>query len=227
MIKLDRLIRLVLWLGVLWSVQGTRRNSRVATTWVTHLVGNTLLLGLPEIYRGLSTLLHLDRRSRNNPDSFISTANEVLCELVAENPSYAGYVAPVAGAIIVAHPKINLYRSPWANRQLFGLGLDSIPHALTAFALTQMVFDFLALPAITKRFPHARRHSVEASAGVLAAASLFYETGEFAIHNQELRVVKDDPSKMAMEWSFPDTLQDLFANSMGWLAAIIVRSRGD
>ncbi|MGB8645310.1 MAG: hypothetical protein WCF84_08730 [Anaerolineae bacterium] len=222
MIILNRLVRLALWIGVLWSVRGTRRHSRVATTWVTHLVGNTLLLGLPEIYYSLAALFKLDRHTRRAPDSLVGTANEILREMVVDNPHYAGYVAPVAGAIIVAHPRINLYKSNWANRQLLGLGLDSIPHGMTAFTLTQMVFDFLASPAIARRFPQAWQHSTRISAGVLAAASLCYETGEFLIHLQELRLVKDDPSQMAMEWSFPDTLQDLFANTVGWLLAVVV-----
>ncbi len=221
--KRDQLLRLALWIGILWSVNGTRRNSRLPTTWMVHLVGNTLLLGLPEIYRGLSRVLHLDARARRNPDGIISTGNAVMNEMVVENPRYAVYVTPVASAIIAAHPSINIYKADWAERAFFGLGLDSIPHSLTAFSLTHMVYDFLALPVVARRMPWATQHKTEISAGVLAAASLFYESGELAIHLQETKIIKDDPSKMAMKWSVPDTIQDLFANSVGWLAAVLMR----
>ncbi len=221
--KPDQLLRLALWIGVLWSVEGTRKNSRLPTTWMVHLVGNTLLLGLPEIYRGLAKAFRINARAQHDPEGIVAFGNQVMNEMVVENPRYAGYVTPVAGAIIVAHPKIDIYKNDWAERALFGLGLDSIPHSLTAFALTHMVFDFLSLPVVARRMPQATRHVRGISGVVLAIASVLYETGELLIHLQETKIVKDDPSKMAMKWSVPDTIQDLFANFLGWFAAVKTR----
>ena len=118
-----------------------------------------------------------------------------------------------------------------AARRIAGFGLDSIPHAATAYALSQLIADTLdALarhtPAGTPlagpiRWAQARGDVLSGTA--LALVTLIYETGEWIIHNSELRATGGDASKINMEWSIPDTLTDACSNMAGWLFAVAVR----
>lgn len=151
----------------------------------------------------------------------LSDAHQVIQDVVVDNPRYSLYVAPPALAFMLAYPGHNMYKSEWANRQLFGMGLDSIPHAVTAFALTQMLYDTLRA---VHRLPEARRISALAaavdrpdlvSAIVVAAVSIWYETSEFLIQKSELRATHGDEKKVVMSWSPLDSLEDLIANATG------------
>ena len=220
----NRIWRLALWSGIVASATASRRHGRFPTTWVVHLVGNSFLLWLPEIYTGLSSALKLDDRLDDRGGSLL-TVHELIKELIVENSTYAVYVTPVALGVIAAHPGIDIYKSEWAQKQLFGMGLDSIPHATTALALTEMVFDGLDMPAARRGFPAARGRAAAISAAVLAGVTLFYETGEFLIHNSELKGARNDPSRLAMEWSLPDSIEDAFSNLVGWAAAVLAREK--
>ena len=230
----NKFLRYALWAGVLVTADASRKHTGLKTAWLPHLIGDTVALLLPEFYGLVAARLHLDERARSDDRALLSTLHGVMCDLVRDNPDYAQYVAPPASAYILAHPRFNIYKSEWANRQLFGFGLDSIPHAWTAFGLTRMVMDTLRVfkrrtPAGAFLAPladQAEAHRVLVSAGVLAAASAFYEGGEYAIHRSELKAVNNDPTKIAMEWSVADTVQDLISNAVGWLLAVLTKAPG-
>ncbi len=227
--NLGRLLRFALWGGILLTARANRKHTDLKTAWVPHLAGNTLALLFPEIYGVVSSGLRLDALAKREPSGILAMLTGVMHELVLDNPRYVEYVAPPAFAFILTYPTINIYKSAWANRQLFGFGLDSIPHADTAFGLTQMVFD--ALRAFKRHTPAdsflaapvtwAAEHPTLVSASALAAATAFYESGEYAIHRAELKAVHNDPSKVEMEWSLVDTIQDILSNTVGWLLAVL------
>ncbi len=225
----NKLVRYALWAGVLVTANANRKHSGLKTAWLPHLIGNTFALLLPEFYGAVAALLHLDDRLATNDGGVLPTLHGMMHDLVLDNPDYSQYVAPPASAYILAHPRFNIYKSAWANRQLFGFGLDSIPHAWTAFGLTRMALDTLRVfkrrtSAGTPLAPladQAQAHAVLISAGVVAAASAFYESGEYAIHRSELKAVHNDPTKVEMEWSVADTIQDLISNAVGWLLAVL------
>jgi hypothetical protein len=60
---------------------------------------------------------------------------------------------------------------------------------------------------------------------LLVGASAVYETGEYLIHNEELRETGGDATRIAMEWNAKNTVFDLIANTLGWLAAVWLRRR--
>jgi hypothetical protein len=230
-ITFDGLLRYALWGGILVTANANRKHSGLRTAWVPHLIGNTFALLLPELYRAADAALKLDERAQGNQAGALATLNGALHDLVLDNPRYVEYVAPPVLAYLLTYPPINIYKSAWANRQLFGFGLDSIPHAGTAFGLTRMTFD--ALRALKRHTPaHTRltapvdwaaTHANLVSAGAVAAATAFYESGEYAIHVSELQAVHDDPTKIEMEWSLADTLQDIISNAVGWLLAVLTQ----
>ncbi len=229
MLTLDRGIRWALWGGILLTANANRKHTDLKTAWVPHLIGNTLALLWPEIYRGVGSILNLDASAQKDSNVAPAMLDGVMHDLVLDNPRYVEYVAAPALAFILTYPKINIYKSDWANRQLFGFGLDSIPHAATAFGLTQLVFDALRAlkrhtsPSAPLAAPvdWAADHAAWISAGALAAATAFYESGEYAIHRSELKAVHNDPAQVEMEWSFADTLQDIFSNAVGWLLDVL------
>ncbi len=228
-ITFDQLLRYALWGGILLTANANHKHSGLRTAWVPHLIGNTFALLLPELYRAADLGLKLDERALGNQEGVLVTLNGVLRDLVLDYPRYVEYVAPPALAYLLTYPPINIYKSDWANRQLFGFGLDSIPHAWTAFGLTRMVFDVLR--TLHRHTPaHARlaapvnwatAHGELISGGIVAAATAFYESGEYEIHKSELKAVHDDPTKIEMEWSLADTIQDIISNALGWLLAVL------
>ena len=231
-IKSSDLLRYGLWLGVVNTANANRKYYGLPTTWVFHLTLNSFILFLPELYRGAARVLQLDARAKAKRD-FISAAHGMMRETVVENPHYALYVAPVPLAYMVSHPKFNIYKGELAKLRLFGFGLDAIPHSATAFGFTNLVMQALAAfrrntPVNAKWYPlaaRADRHSALVAGSVLASASALYESGEYAIHEEELRETNGDLSKINLVWSAQDTLFDLMANTLGWLAAIGLHSR--
>ncbi len=219
--NVERIARYALWAGIVVTANANRRYTKLASAWVYHLVGNTFSLLLPEIYAGIRGLVPDDG------DGATPAVEGVITDLV-ESPRYLEYVAPPAIAYILAYPTHNMYKSEWANRQLFGMGLDSIPHAATAYAITHLVYDTLAslerhaprTAAFYSQLKWAEQHADLLSAAAVAAATLFYESGEYAIHVSELKAVRNDESRIAMEWSVADTLQDVLSNAIGTALAI-------
>lgn len=231
-LKSADLLRYALWLGVANTANANRKHYGLPTTWVIHLTLNTFILFLPELYRGAATVLRLDARAKQKRD-VISAAHEMMQETVVDNPQYAQYVAPVPLAYIVSHPKFNIYKGNLAKLRLYGFGLDAIPHSATAFAFTNLVIEALVAfrrhtPLNAKWYPLAarsERHSALVAGALVASASAVYESGEYAIHAEELRETDGDESKINLVWSAQDTLFDLMANALGWLAAIALRTR--
>jgi len=215
------LLRYALWFGVLGVAHANRKHFGLPTTWVFHASFNTFFLLLPEIYRGAARVLNLEAHARRQRDT------------VVDNPHYALYTAPVALAYMVSHPRFNIYKGTWAKLRLLGFGLDAIPHATTAFGFSSLIFD--ALAALCHHTPRhvplrasvewAADHAEWLAGALLVGASVIYETGEFAIHNEELRETGGDESKINMEWSSKDMLFDLLSNTLGWFAAVLFRRK--
>jgi hypothetical protein len=227
------LLRYGLWLGLLLTARANQRHFGLPTTWVIHLTGNSLALGLPEIYGALSQAARLDQRAEEVGETALAL-HRAIAGLVRDNPAYVGYVAPLVIGYLVSHPRFNIYRGSWGELRLAGvIGLDSIPHATTAGALTVLIDDAIAtldrqLPVASAlrppvRWAAARRRWV--SAGALALLTAIYETSEWLIHNAELRATGGDASRINMEWSLPDALADVGANFAGWLAVVLLEQR--
>ena len=228
--KYTDLLRYALWLGVVGTANANRKHYGMPTTWVFHLTLNSFILFLPEIYRGASAILKLDARAKTKRD-FISAAHGMMQDTVVENDKYALYVSPVALAYTVSHPKFNIYKGKLAELRLFGFGLDALPHSMTAFAFTNLAMDALRAfrqhaPQEAKWYPLAARadkHSGIVAGAFLASASALYESGEYAIHQEELRETGGDENKINLVWSAQDTLFDLMSNTFGWLAGLFLR----
>lgn len=224
------LLRYALWLGVVNTARANRDYFGLPTTWVFHLALNSFTLFLPELYRGATKVWRLDARAQTQR-ACLSVAHGMLQDAVVNNPYYALYVTPVALAYMVSHPQFNIYKGALAQWRIAGFGLDALPHALTAFAFTNLAFD--ALHAFHKHTPsdaqwaalaaRADEHAALVAGALLASASAFYESGEYAIHEEELRETHGDANKINLVWSAQDTLFDLMANALGWLGAILLR----
>jgi hypothetical protein len=227
--KSTDLLRYALWLGVANTAYANRKYFGLPTTWVFHLTLNSLILFLPELYRGAANVLQLDARAQTKRD-FITTAHGMVEDAVVNNPNYALYVAPVALAYMVSHPKFNIYKGELAELRVLGFGLDALPHSMTAFAFTNLMMDALRAfhrhaPSNAAWYPLAETadaHSVMVAGALLMGASAAYEAGEYAIHNEELRETGGDVSKINLVWSAQDTLFDIMSNTLGWLAAAVL-----
>ena len=184
--------------------------------------------------KSAADLFQLDARAKEKRD-LLSTVYRTLDDAVVNSPKYALYVAPVPLAYMVSHPHFNIYKGDWAKLRFLGFGLDAIPHSTTAFGLTNLVIDTLAVfrhhtPHNAAWHPlavHADRHSRLIAGAFLVGASALYESGEYEIHIEELRETHGDESKINMEWSVQDTLFDLISNALGWLAGVILRRQKD
>jgi hypothetical protein len=211
------------------TARAAHKQTGLVTSWIYHATLVPLLLFFPELYRGLARAAYLDEKARDDPSGMTATVHGVISNVAACNPHYVDIVGIVPLAYILSHPKINLYKSEWAKAQLFGFGLDSIPHALTAFSLVHLAY--LTLAAFKRRRPRsgwlkrvlvwASHHPGWVAGGALVASTAGYETGEYLIHRSELRAVGGDPSRVAMEWSVEDTIQDILSNVLGGLLAMM------
>ncbi len=223
----DRLKRLGLWLALLNTANANRLHYHLPTTWIPHTVGNSLGLALPEIVAALDALLAQTGLDSASLDGLRAAARAVT----ADPPGWANTMAPVTLAYVVSHPQFNIYRGEWADLRVAGFGLDSIPHSWTAFSLTRLVYTSLA--ALDQHMPPnaalaplthwLNRSPVLITALVLAGLTLFYEYGEYRIHQEELAATGGDESKINMMWTMDDTLHDVGANTFGWLVATLLR----
>jgi hypothetical protein len=230
------LARYGLWCGIVVTAEGNRREYHMATTWLPHLATNTLSLLLPDIYRMLI------RRKRGGgtaaPDQPVSLSGEIveligatLSIMLCDRPSYVLYVAPLAFGYLLSGPWLNIYKGALAEKRLFGFGLDALPHATTAFALTALVRDTARtigdLSASTRLLGaygnRIERYQVAISASALILATLAWELGEHRIYRYEL-ARRGSLERINMQWSLADCAYDCAANAIGWLLATAWRA---
>jgi hypothetical protein len=221
--------RLVLWAGLLETARAKWTYTGLWTSWVFHATIDSFLIWFPEIYTAFSRLARLDDWSRRDSSGTVAALHGTLTDVVAENPRWIDYVAPVVLAYILAYPRYDMYKSEWANEQIFGMGLDSIPHAATAYSLTQLVFD--CLKALDRHTPDsgpvgeliawAGEHAEWVAFVALALSTIGYETGEYFINRSELQAVGGDPRKVALDWSREDTIYDILSNIVGAVGALV------
>ena len=214
------LLRYALLDGVALTAGANRRHYRMATTWLPHLLIDSLALLLPDLLRG--PLAGAQRGPR-----------AALRALVCENPRYALYVLPLAAGYITSSPRFNIYKGELGELRLAGFGLDAIPHTATAFALTALIGE-----AAEQAARHCRGDDALARlaawgeqrpallAGLaLALATLVWEAGEYRIYRHELGR-RGSREAINMQWSLEDTLFDCLSNALGWAAAAAWRRRG-
>ncbi len=224
-------LRYAIWLALAGTANANRRHFGLATTWVLHLVGNTIALLLPEIYQVADRLFGLDDRLRADQHPTWSALRAACEQLVLDNPDYVEYVAPAALAYVVSHPRFNIYRGDWAELSIAGFGLDSIPHSTTAYALSKLIYDTIDVlernvapempiwPLV--RWAAANRTLVTGI--IMAALTLAFETGEYLIHRSELKARDYDVSQINMMWGLRDSVFDVLSNSVGWALATLRR----
>jgi hypothetical protein len=231
--KLKRALRYALWLGLAGTAEANRRHFGLTTTWLPHLLSNSLILLLPELYSLLDGALGLAKTASRNQSSSLTALRLSFEQLARDNPDYVAYVAPVTLAYLVSHPHFNIYRGKWGELTLFGFGLDSIPHSTTAYGLTHLVIDTLetvdcqmpAHAALAAPAHWLANHKILVSGAVLGILTLVYESAEYAIHRSELKARDNDPTRINMMWSVRDTVFDVFSNIVGWLIAVWRRQR--
>lgn len=224
--------RAATWLILAESARANRAAfPTLPTTWLPHSVGNTLLLWMPELVAALDRALGLDALCDREPS--LGACYRALDTLCVNNPGWAWYVAPSALGYALSHPRFNIYRGEMGEMELFGFGLDAIPHSVTAFAITLLFQDGIqtlaaTLPEEAPLTPLVRalaRRPALFSGLFLALLSAVWEAGEWSMQQDELRRTGGDASAINMQWDLRDTLTDLVANGAGWLAATRYRTR--
>jgi hypothetical protein len=219
------IIRYGLWAAIVATANANRRFYGMKTTWLPHLLANSLTLLLPE----LSDLLAPRDQELAGGWRALHTT---LAAIVRDNPSYVAYVAPLAAGYLLSHPQFNIYKGALGELRLAGFGLDALPHIATAFALTALVGDSVH-EAARNLSPASRlgallgwsdQHQARLSAAVLAVATIGWELGEYLMHRSEL-AQRGDPARINMQWSVNDMVHDCAANFIGWGLATAWRSR--
>jgi len=213
------LLRYGLWAVLAYTADANRRYYHMTTTWLPHLLTNTLSLLLPDALRRLF--------SRRKPRNAVEA---VMFRMARDNQDYVLYVAPLAVGYILSHPRFNIYKGEWAELRWMGFGLDSIPHTATAAALSALVQDSLKVVAdvddqgtiLSRALDTAARRSPLVSLGVLGALTVIWEYGEYRIHKAEL-AERGSAELINMQWSAADTRKDVMSNLLGWLLAVLVR----
>ncbi|MCC7451816.1 MAG: hypothetical protein IT324_30685 [Anaerolineae bacterium] len=231
--RLPDLIRYGLWGAIAATANANRREYNMATTWLPHLLTNTLTLLLPDFLRvTLPKQIPPEPRDPSIPAQALHMIELPAVAMVRDNPSYALYVAPLAIGYILSHPRFNIYKGSWADIRFAGLGLDALPHGATAFGLTALVTDtFDTAARITPPdepfapvWRWASRNPALSSGLVLALATFIWEYGEYRVHEHELKL-RGDIHLINMQWSWRDTLNDMVANLTGWIVAMLLRRR--
>ena len=217
--KTRDLLRYGLWAVLAYTADANRRHYHMTTTWLPHLLTNSLSLLLPDALR----LLFGRRRARNAVEA-------VMFRMARDNDDYVLYVAPLAAGYILSHPRFNIYKGDWAELRLMGFGLDSIPHTATATALSALVQDSLKVVSevddddtlLSRALDTAARYSPLASLGVLGVLTFIWEYGEYRIHKAEM-AERGSTELINMQWSAADTRKDIISNLLGWLLAVLTR----
>lgn len=215
-------LRYTIWAVLAVTANANRRAYRMPTTWLPHLLVNSVALLLPDALRLLSP-------AKRQPDNLIEG---VMNEMVRDNAQYVTYVFPLAAGYILSHPKFNIFKGKMGDIRVAGLGLDAIPHSATGFALSTLVQDTLETAAALEpatASPLARlihvfnRRPAWVSFGMLGLLTFIWEYGEYRVHYHELEQQGGDISKINMMWSADDTARDVLANYFGWVIAQVVR----
>lgn len=231
--RLPDLIRYGLWGAIAATADANRREYNMTTTWLPHLLTNTLTLLLPDFLRViLPKQISPAPTTTSIPVKVLHTIELPAAAMVRDNPSYALYVAPLAIGYILSHPRFNIYKGDWGDIRVAGLGLDALPHGATAFGLTALVTDtFDTMARITPPdepfaplWQWASRNPALSSGLVLAVATFIWEYGEYRVHEHELQL-RGDIHLINMQWSWRDTLNDSLANLTGWIVALLLRRR--
>jgi hypothetical protein len=223
-LKRPDFLRYAIW-GILASTaDANRREYHMTTTWLPHLVVNSIALLLPDVLRLLIP-------NKPEPSNLV---DGVMDEMVRDNPKYVSYVFPLAAGYILSHPKFNIFKGDMGDIRIAGLGLDAIPHSATGFALTALVEDTLETAdqldptddsPLAKLIHTLNKRPALVSFGVLSLLTFFWEYGEYRVHFQELELQHGDVSKINMIWSADDTARDVIANFLGWLIAALWHRR--
>ena len=224
--RLASMLRYGIWCGVLATAEGNRREYHMTTTWLPHLATNTISLLLPDIYRLVAREKPAPAHSDSLPGEIRRVIGATLKTMLCDNPAYVLYVAPLALGYLLSSPWLNIYKGDLAEKRLAGFGLDALPHAMTAFALTALTADTARVlgeqsssAAGLADLGHlADRHKTLISAIVLVAATIMWELGEYRIYRYEL-ARRGSREQINMQWSVSDTAYDCAANLIGWLLA--------
>lgn len=238
--QLPDIIRYGLWAGIVATAEANRRYYGMATTWLPHLLSNTITLLLPDLHRLLAPP---DRRPGAGPwrvrgrapaipSEELRVLGDTLAAMVRDNPRYVAYVAPLAAGYLLSHPKFNIYKGAMAEKRLAGFGLDALPHVSTAFALTALVGDTAhwaaggvsAESGLGGLLRWGHEHPAQLSAAVLAVATIGWEIGEYLMYRSEM-AQRGDPRAINMQWSLRDMFFDCAANMIGWGLAVAWHSR--
>ncbi|MBK8025456.1 MAG: hypothetical protein IPK19_29695 [Chloroflexi bacterium] len=207
-------------MAVAQTAYANRQHYRMVTTWLPHLLTNSLSLLLPDLVRALFA-------PRYRPRTLIE---DTLITMVRDNPRYAVYVAPLAVGYILSHPRFNIYKGAIGDLRVGGMGLDAIPHSATAFTFSVLVADTFDTMGKREQYRDVLARFVQwgsqnpevASLLFLALITLNWEYGEYRVHEYEL-ALKGDASLINLQWSMQDTLRDVGANLFGWFTAMLWR----
>jgi hypothetical protein len=216
------LLRYALWLLVAQTAFANRRHYHMLTTWLPHLVLNSLSLLFPDLVR----LMFRRHKAQHEPPQNI--IEDILVTMVSDNPSYALYVTPLALGYIVSHPNFNIYKGDMGQMRFAGLGLDAIPHAATAFALSALIVDTLDKKAswsgydtlLSQVMERSSQHPQLVSLGVLSTLTAIWEYNEYRTHQYELSL-RGSEDAINMLWDIDDTKRDTVANLLGWALAML------
>jgi hypothetical protein len=220
------LLRYSLWCGILATAEGNRREYHMTTTWLPHLVTNTISLLLPDAYKLVARTGSTTLQNGSAPSELRQVIGNTLATMLCDNPAYVLYVAPLALGYLLSSPWFNIYKGDLAEKRVAGFGLDALPHASTAFALTMLTTDTARVLAEQSSSATGLadlggllgRHETLISAIVLAAATITWELGEHRIYRYEL-ARRGSREQINMQWSVRDTAYDCAANAVGWLLA--------
>jgi len=218
------LLRYGLWTAVLGTALRNRKEYGVPTAWLTHLVGNSVTLFLPDALRALAPF-------KDSLPPALQPLLRTLERRVAHDPLYALYAAPLALGFIGSHADYSIYHGKWAERTILGFGADSIPHSTAAYGLARLASETVLtlhdeLPRhhpLAQSAALAAQHVDALAAIVVAVITLLWEVAEYRAHNAEVEATGRDPSDVNMQWSLPDSITDSIANAAGVAAAIAVR----
>lgn len=211
-------LRYGLWAMMAQTAFSNRKHYRMVTTWLPHLLTNSLSLLLPDVTRRLFPPRHKPR----------NIVEDTLVTMVGDNADYAIYAAPLALGYIVSHPRFNIYKGEWAKLRFKGVGLDAIPHTATAFALTALIVDTLDTMGdhdahdgvLAELVRWGDRHPALLTSAVLALITFIWEYGEYKMHVHELEL-RGDTEAINMQWSIDDTIVDIGSNFTGCIAALL------
>jgi hypothetical protein len=225
------LLRYALWLAVAETAFENRQEYHMTTTWLPHLLTNSLALLLPEAFRIVTPPADAIDAANGAHPSDVEMIGQTVVTMVRDNPAWVGYVTPLALGYILSHPRFNIYKGKMGDLRVAGLGLDALPHGATAYGLVALSADTVAaaeqvVPRRNRFAPLIRwaaRHPSIFTGLVLALVTLVWEYSEYRVHKHELRQKGGDITRINMQWSMADTVRDCVANGLGWAAAMVVR----